>query len=157
MHAGLSALIILCAQTAMACSPDSIFTFPSLIQPNLANIWAYASKNIVCIHARLCAEVTICAHTGLSGSDDFVNTLVSLTCSNLDDIWAQPHQKKVCMHTSMRAGLCAHADIMSMTSMSPQFCRYLYILGTTHFGLVIKILIFVTDQCTVAQKAQKVA
>ena len=39
MHAGLSAWLTICAPAGLACS-DSIDTLISLIQPNLAEIWA---------------------------------------------------------------------------------------------------------------------
>ena len=45
----------LCAQRSLACSPDSIDTFISLIRHNFPEIWAYACKHIACMHDSSCA------------------------------------------------------------------------------------------------------
>ena len=46
----------------------------------------------------------------------------------------------VCQHACML--VCTCRDIIVMTSMSPWFCRYIYISNPTQIGQVIKILIF---------------
>ena len=83
MHATLCAQLKLCAHTGPVCSPDSIDTFISLIRPNMAEIWACACKNKVCMHASLRIMVKICAHTGPVYSPDSVDTLISLIQTNL--------------------------------------------------------------------------
>ena len=40
MHTNLRAQFKLCAETGLACSPDSIDTLISLIRTNLAEIWS---------------------------------------------------------------------------------------------------------------------
>ena len=64
MHASLCALVKLCAQRGPACAPDSIDTLISLIQPNLAEIWACAHKHIGCMHAGSHAWAYISAKLG---------------------------------------------------------------------------------------------
>ena len=88
MHASLHSQGKLCAQTGRACSPDSIDAFISLIQPNLAEIWACAHKHIACMHASLHAQVKLCDQTGLACSPDSIDTLISLIRTNLAEIWS---------------------------------------------------------------------
>ena len=78
MHASLHARNEVCAQKGWACSPDSIDTMTSLIQPNLAEILAFARKHIGCMHANLRAWVNLCAQRGQECSPDSIYTLISL-------------------------------------------------------------------------------
>ena len=105
----LACLIKLCAQRGLACSPYSIDTLISLIQPNLAEIWACACKHIGCMHTSLRALVDLCAQKDPACYPDSIDTLISLIQSNLADIWACACKHIVCMHTSLGAQvkLCA--------------------------------------------------
>ena len=78
MHASLCALVKLCAQRSPACSPDSIDTLISLIQLNLADVWALAHKNIACKHANLSDQVKLCAYRGPACPPDSIDILISL-------------------------------------------------------------------------------
>ena len=64
MHTSLGSQVDLCAQKDPACYPDSIDTLISLIQSNLAEIWACAPEHIVCMHASLHAQVILGAQVG---------------------------------------------------------------------------------------------
>ena len=86
LHASLSAWVKLCAQTGLACSPDSIDTLISLIPPSLAEIWSQAFKNKACMHASLHAWVVLCAQTGLACSLDSIDTLIFLIKPNMAEI-----------------------------------------------------------------------
>ena len=78
MHASLHAQGDLCAQKGPACYPDSKDTLISLIQPNLADIWAYACKHIAFMQASLHALVKFCAQRGTAYSPESIDTLISL-------------------------------------------------------------------------------
>ena len=82
MHTSLCTQVTACAQTGPACSPDSIDTLISLIQPSLAKMYAFAQKHIVCMHASLHAMVTLCAQTGTTCFPDSIDTLISLIQPN---------------------------------------------------------------------------
>merc|ERR1711954_146696 len=49
------------AQKGLACYPDSVDTLISLMQPNLAEIWACECKHIACMHVSLHDWVKFCA------------------------------------------------------------------------------------------------
>ena len=78
MRASLRARVDLCAQKDLACYPDSIDTLISLIQSNLAEIWACAHKHIGCMHAGLRAWVDLCAQKDPACYPDSIDTLISL-------------------------------------------------------------------------------
>ena len=78
MYASLRAWVVSCAQKDPACYPDSIDTFISLIQSNLAEIWACAHKHIGYMHASLRAWVDLCAQKDLACYPDSIDTLISL-------------------------------------------------------------------------------
>ena len=77
MHASLHAQVDLCAQKDLACYPDSIDTLISLIQSNLADIWACAHKHIGCMYARLNARVELCAQKDPACYPDSIDTFNS--------------------------------------------------------------------------------
>ena len=97
MHASLPAWVVLCTQICLVCSPNSIDTFIFLIQPDLAEIWAQACKQIACMHAALPAPVKLCAQRGLAYSPHSIDTLISLIWPHLAEIWAFPHKHVTCM------------------------------------------------------------
>ena len=94
MHASLHAQVDLCAQKDPVYYPDSIYTLISLIQSNLAEIWACARKHIGCMHTSLRAPVILCAQKGPAWSPDSIDTLISL-------IWACACKNIVWMHLSL--------------------------------------------------------
>ena len=77
MHASLRAQVDLCVQKDPACYPDSIDTLISLIQSNLAEIWACARKHIVCMYAGLHAPVVSCAQKDPACYPDSIYTFIS--------------------------------------------------------------------------------
>ena len=86
---------------------DSIDTLISLIQPNLAKIWASACKHMACMHTSLRTWVKLCAQRGTACSPDSIYTWISLIRPNLAEIWACARKKIVCI----QACLCDQVDL----------------------------------------------
>ena len=81
MHTTLCALVILCAQSCLACYLDSIDTVVS-------DLIHFGQDIGQCMQNHsLSAWVTICAQAGLACSDS-IDTLISLIQPNLAEIWA---------------------------------------------------------------------
>ena len=80
-----------------------------MIQPNLAEIWAYAHKPIACMHTSLHAWVEICAQTVPACSPDSIYTLISLIQPILAEIWASARKYIACM----LASLCAQVNYVA--------------------------------------------
>ena len=114
MHVSYHAWVVLCAQTGLASSPDSIDTLISLIHSNLAYIWACARKHIACMHASLHAWVVLCVQTGLACSPDSIDSLIFLIRPNLAEIWACAHKHIACMQKNLRAQVKKCSDRSSM-------------------------------------------
>ena len=89
MHTSLHTQVTLCAQTGPACFLDSVDTLISLIQHNLAKIYACAHNNIACMRTSLHAMVTLCAQTGPAYSPDSFDLI---QCGQDVDLLMQEHR-----------------------------------------------------------------